>query len=422
MGIKILVGKFCKKVYNKLNEQEFIEVSKMQKRDFTRKRKLGFSGTILMVLNKTGKSLQTGIRAFMKSMQLEAESYSKQAFSKGRLRVKYEAFREIFRMSVNEFYQEFKPKTYKGYRVCAVDGTKLNLPYNEESKTEFGIQDGHGDTIQALGSCLYDVINEFIIDAQIVSCNGNERELAQEHLKYLSSIRTAKELIIFDRGYPSAELIDFIEKNGFQYLMRCDRTFVRGMLPKLTGDDCVITHKFVRSKIEVKLRFITITLPDGNTEFLITNLFDSSFKMQDFAELYHLRLEIETSYDDIKNKLEIENFSGTSSLAIKQDFFATMFLRNLASMMIFENADVINEMHNNRDNKLEYKANVNTVISILKTDLIEMLVTDSKRKRSALFKKIYFEISRAVVPIRPDRSFPRKKSHFHSKFNQNQKS
>ena len=80
MEIKILVGKFCKKVYNKLNEQEFIEVSKMQKRDFTRKRKLGFFGTVLMVLNKTGKSLQTGIRAFMKSLQLETESYSKQVW------------------------------------------------------------------------------------------------------------------------------------------------------------------------------------------------------------------------------------------------------------------------------------------------------------------------------------------------------
>lgn len=394
----------------------------MQKKDFTRNRKLGFSGTVLMVLNKTGKSLQTGIRAFKKSMQSETESYSKQAFSKGRLRVKYEAFQEIFRMSAEEFYQEFNPKTYKGYRVCAIDGTKYNLPHNEESKVEFGIQDGHGDTIQALSSCLYDVLNEIIIDAQIVSCNGNERKLAEEHLEYLSSIQTAKELIIFDRGYPSAQLIDFIDKKGFKYLIRCDRTFVKGMLSKLTGNDCTITHKFVRSKIEVKLRFITVTLPGGNTEFLITNLFDQSFKVQDFTELYHLRWEIETNYDDIKNKLQIEDFSGTSPLAIKQDFFAVMFLRNLASMMIFENAEAIDAMHNSSENKLAYKANVNTVVSILKTDLIEMLITDSKRKRSALFKNIYFEISHAVVPVRPNRSFPRKKSHFHSNFHQNQKS
>ena len=51
--------------------------------------------------------------------------------------------------------------------------------------------------------------------------------------------------------------IDFIDKKGFKYLIRCDRTFVKGMLPKLTGNDCTITHKFVRSKIEVKLRLAT---------------------------------------------------------------------------------------------------------------------------------------------------------------------
>lgn len=89
--------------------------------------------------------------------------------------------------------------------------------------------------------------------------------------------------------------------------------------------------------------------------------------------------------DHIKNKLYIEDFSGTTPLAVKQDFFAVMFLMNLASMMIFENADAIDALHNSGNNKYEYKANVNMVISILKTDLIEMLITDSKRKRAALF-------------------------------------
>ena len=135
-----------------------------------------------------------------------------------------------------------------------------------------------------------------------------------------------------------------------------------------------------------------------------------------------MRWEIETNYNDMKNKLEIENFSGTSPLAVKQDFYATMFLKNLAAMMIFENADLIKELHDSDENQYQYKANMNTVISILKTDLIEMLVTNSKRKRSAILRHIYDEISKAVIPVRHDRFFPRKKSHLHSKFHQNQKS
>ena len=422
MRIKNVVGKFCKKVYNKLNETKFVEVCKMQKEDFTRKRKVGFSGIVLMVLNKTGKSIRTGVRAFMKSMNTEMESYTQQAFSKGRMRVRYEAFQEIFRMTVEEFYSEFKPKTYKGYRLCAVDGTKINLPYNEKSKTEFGIQEGTGSTIQALGSCLYDVLNEIIIDAQIAPCKGNERALAQEHLEYLSTIPTAKELILFDRGYPSSELIKYIEKLGFHYLIRCDKTFVAGMHSKAKGSDCVIEHQFRTTKIAVKLRLLTITLQNGDTEYLITNVFDPKMTAQNFEELYHLRWGIETSCDDIKNKLCIEDFSGTTPLAVKQDFFAVMFLMNLASMMVFENADAIDTLHNSGHNKYEYKANINTVVSILKTDLIEMFITDSKRKRAALFRRIYHEISRAVIPVRSGRSFPRQKSHYSSKFHQNQKS
>ena len=422
MKRKNAVANFLEKVYHRLSDQKFIEESKMEKKDFTRKRKIGFAGTVIMVLNKTGKSLQTGIRAFLKSMHTETESYSKQAFSRGRLRVKWEAFQELFRMTTHEFYSEYKYKTYQGYRVSAVDGTKFNLPYHEKSKIEFGIQDGHGDTIQALGSCLYDVMNGILLDAVIVSCNGNERVLAQEHLEYLSSIQTDQELILFDRGYPSAKLIDFIEKKGFKYLMRCDHTFASGILPKRTGDDCVIMHKFAHSKIEVKLRFITITLSNGREELLITNVFDPHFTVQDFSKLYHMRWEIETNYNDMKNKLEIENFSGTSPLAVKQDFYATMFLKNLAAMMIFENADLIKELHDSDENQYQYKANMNTVISILKTDLIEMLVTNSKRKRSAILRHIYNEISKAVIPVRHDRFFPRKKSHLHSKFHQNQKS
>lgn len=418
----MVVEKFCKMVYNILNNKNFIEGAKMRKEDFTRNRKHGFSDTVIMVLNKTGKSLLTGIYAFMKSIKEESENYSKQAFSKGRMRIKYEAFLELLRMSVKEFYKEFSPKTFKGYRVSAVDGTKLNLPYNEQSIEEFGIQEGTNDQIQALSSCLYDVQNELIIDAVIEPYDSSELNLAQHHLDFLSSIPNDKELIIFDRGYASSEFIRNIESKGFYYLIRCSSSFADCFKNEVTSDDCIITHKFQNTKIEIKTRYIKLILPNGTTEILITNIFDQDFSISDFKELYHKRWEIETNYDDIKNKLEIENFSGTSPLAVRQDFFATMFLRNLASMMIFENAAEIDRLHNSSDNKYLYKANVNNVVSILKTDLIEMLITDSKHKRKLLFRNIYNRISHAVVPIRPDRSFPRKKKHYSSKFSQNNKS
>ena len=411
------------KVFKKLNDNSFVEEFKMKKQDFTRNRIVGFAGTILIVLSKTGKGLSSAIRAFKETVKIENEKYSKQAFSKGRMRIKWEAFRELFEMTITYFYENYGYKTWNGFRLSAIDGIKINLPYSESNVETFGIQKSTGDLPQSLGSTLYDVLNKIIINATASPCNANERELAKQHLEFLSGIKTDKELILFDRGYPSAELISFIEEKGFKYLMRADDTFVRGMVKKATGDDCVITHRFVKSKIEVKLRLIRINLTDSKnqniTEWLITNIFDKSIGIDDFAQLYHLRWGIESKYNDIKNKFQLQNFSGISALAILQDFYATMFLSNIASIMIFENSDEIDRLHNSKDNKYVYIANINNTVSLLKEKVVLLLVCASKFKKRKLLKQIYFEIARAVVPIRNGRSFTRHIAHPAIKFHQN---
>lgn len=311
---------------------------------------------------------------------------------------------------MDEFYKNFTAKTYNGYRVTAIDGITLNLPYHEESISEFKIQKSTGGQIQALGSCLYDVLNEIIIDADIGSYDASEREFAVCHLERLAAIPNGKELVILDRGYPSRSLIKAIEDMGFKYLIRCSSSFVQGMRRKITSDDCIVLHKFYGDTHDFRFRVVTVTLQSGESEYLITNIFDE-FTKDNFYELYHLRWEIETNYNDIKNKLNIESFSGATPIAIKQEFYATTFLRNLASMMILENADQVDELQNSKGNKYEYKANTNAVISVLKIDLIKLFVTDSERKKRTLWKKIYRELSNAVIPIRPGRSFPRRRKH-----------
>ena len=389
MSLKNRVGNFVKKVYDKLQEKSFLEESRMRKQDFTRSRKMSFCDTMIVVMNKTGRGLTAGIRAFFEAVQKENETYSNQAFSKGRMRV-------------DDFYSEFKPEYYKGYRVSAIDGTKLNLPFHTETAEEFGIQKGTNDQIQALGSCLFDVVNKILIDADVMNIETSEKELAMQHLERLSKLEHNKELIIFDRGYPSAELIEFIENKQFKYLMRCSRSFVSPFKNLITSNDCVISYTFKKYKYQANFRVIQFT--------------------DNFKELYHMRWCIETAYNDIKNKLELENYSGVTPLAIRQDFFATMFLRNLASFIIIENKEEIDRLHNSGENMHSYQANVNTVISIIKRDLINMLVVDSKFKRRKLWKKIVTEITRSVLPVRPNRSFLRKKKHACQKFPQNQKS
>ena len=420
MRVKYLVGKTCKKVYDTINNIDFVVKYRMRKQDFTRNRKAGLSDNMMMVLNKTGKGIRAAVRAFLQVAREDDATYSQQAFSKGRMRIKWEAFREIYRITVEDCYSEYNYKTYRGYRLMAVDGSKLNLPYHPDSIEEFGIQKSTGNQIQALSSCLYDVMNGIVVDAIIAPCNASERDLAAEHLENLKKIKEP-DLILFDRGYPSARLIDQLEQNGSSYLMRCDSTFVCGMKRNFKGNDCVITYLFKGSKIEKTFRIIRFDI-NGTKEILITNILDPSFTVEEFKYLYHLRWGIETKYDDIKNKLELENFSGTTPLAIRQDFYATLFLNNLASLMILENQDEIDRRNDVSNNKYQYKINVNAVVSELKESVILLLITDSKRKKKKILKNIYTFISHSVVPIRPNRSFERTNKHRTNKYHLNNKS
>jgi len=84
----------------------------------------------------------------------------------------------------------------------------------------------------------------------------------------------------------------------------------------------------------MKLRFIQVILDNGEVEVLVTNVLDNNIlQTSDFKELYSLRWGIETYFDLIKNRLGLENFTGQSALAVKQDFFATIFLTNYESAM-----------------------------------------------------------------------------------------
>ena len=130
--------------------------------------------------------------------------------------------------------------------MWAIDGRKYNLPTSEELRTHYGIQRSSSEQVHALGSCLYDVLNELVLDAQITLVDGNERELAKKRFDVLQGNprrRGEKVLLLMDRGYPSHNLIREIEQRGWLYVMRCCTEFCRSMHID-NRKDCVIEHRY----------------------------------------------------------------------------------------------------------------------------------------------------------------------------------
>jgi IS4 transposase len=102
---------------------------------------------------------------------------------------------------------------------------------------------------------------------------------------------------------------------------------------------------------------------------LATNLLDEQkYPTAEFAELYHCRWGIETFYGVLKGRLDLENFSGLSSQAVRQDVFATVFLSNLESLLIAPAQEQLQQ----KSQKAKYRQQVNHAVSFhtIKSHLI----------------------------------------------------
>lgn len=409
------------KLHAMIYSEVYKETARVHPSDFTRRRKMSFVQYILFILQRTGRSLQAALNTFALAMEEDPGDYSKQAFSKGRLRIKPEAIRHLFEFTVQEFYGHAQFQTYEGYRILAIDGTKLNLPNTAELQQEFGVQKTHGAAqVQALASGLYDVVNKVMVDVQISSCTTNERTHASELIHDLQAQLAHKNMILLDRGYPSAKLLTQIQDEGHAYVVRCSSEFIKGM--QLEGDDCIIEHRFASMKKRpLKLRVVKVRVSEKTEEILATNLFSPEFTAEKLAQVYKMRWGIETSYDFIKNKLCVERFSGTSKTVVLQDFYATVFLWNLADMLAFELKEGIEEEHRSAENKHTYQLNISMTISTLKERVIELVMCESKRKSGHILRQIHKALHRSVVASIPNRSLPRKRKHPTSKFHNNSK-
>lgn len=404
-----------------IKSQVFHELAKRSEKDFTRKRKMSLANYIWFLLSSTKRSLASALNAFVEELNVSFDNYSKQAFSQGRLRIRPEALLVLMQAVRDWFYEDAEYETWRGMRVMAIDGTTYNLPTSEELKERFGIQKSSGNQIQAQGSCLYDVLNGIILDAQLTDVKGAERTLAQQHLDALAknpARRGEKELLLLDRGYPSGKMIDALEEKHFFYVMRCEPGFCKGMkLGNYKGeDDRILDHKFKNAEKSRHFRVIRFRMSEDTEETLLTNLTDASLTCADFRELYHRRWAVETKYDDLKNKVEIENFSGQSELAVMQDFYAAMTIANLVSVLIFDNREKITEYNRNEDRAYQYKQNFNVTLGLLREKLLRLLTEDSPRVRARMVNKLKADAARHLIPIRNGRSRPRERAHQSFKF------
>ena len=100
---------------------------------------------------------------------------------------------------------------------------------------------------------------------------------------------------------------------------------------------------------DVKVRIVKFTLPSGEIEPLMSNLFD--LNESEFKDLYFKRWRIEVKYDVVKNKLKLPCFGVFSENVIMQDFWISMYLANMVAIAKNEADEKIKEKRKDKDNK-----------------------------------------------------------------------
>jgi len=358
---------------------------------------------MVIMIRKSVKSVQNVVNEAMSWLDFPLITAS--AYSQARYKLKHTAFIALNQTAIVEtMYSDDDYHKFWGFRVLAIDGSKVVLPNTENVREAFGTiaySNGKDSEIQgqhpyALASVLYDVLNRVAIDARLGKARAYEIDLAVEHLAHTQ----AKDLLTMDRNYPSYRMLAQLMQSKRDYVVRCSAAsfaVARSMLKGEGADSQIVTLKPCAGQrpiinklglpLSLKVRFVRVILSTGENEVLITSLHDEAkYPSADFAKLYYLRWGIETFYGLLKTRLGLENFTGTQAEAVRQDFHSSVYLTGLESIL----TDAAQKQLDAKETK--YPQTVNRCVSFnaMKNHAFELLLGktetgDLEAKLTALF-------------------------------------
>ena len=404
-----------------LKDEEFKSHHRTSPKVFLRERKLTFSLVILLILQKTMKSIQLLLNEVFGQIDLDPATNS--AFTQARSHLKHTAFIELNQKAiVAEYYQDDTYRRYQGFRLLAIDSSKLRLPDSRDIRDVFGTinttngKDNNviGKHAHGLASVCYDVLNRIVIDSQLGEAHAYEVDLAVRHLPATQ----ANDLLLLDRGYASYRWLATCVQQQRHFVVRCSAgSFkpARQMLTGLGADSRVVDltsslgQRLSLARLGLpsvlRVRFVRVVLPNGEFEVLVTNLLDEKlFPTFSFSQLYHLRWGVETFYGVVKTRLQLENFSGLTAESVRQDFYATIFITNLEAVLTEEATTQLEK----KTSKNRYPQQVNQAVSFnaIKNYVIALFYLENNSEE--ILRQLTQLFLTNPSSVRPQRSVPRR--------------
>lgn len=145
----------------------------------------------------------------------------------------------------------------------------------------------------------------------------------------------AGDAVLLDRGYCGVEGFLALQQSGADFICRVPRNWApaaRALFAANQAGQSVVALGGPANALSVRL--VTVRLRTGEFEVLATSLLEPSrYPTEGFGEGYALRWGVETFYSVLKGRLELERSSGETLEAVRQDFFNSVFLTNVESLL-----------------------------------------------------------------------------------------
>lgn len=369
-------------------------------------------------------SIQRELNTFfskVQGMDYSIQVVTKGALTQARAKLKPEAFLEMNQVAINEFYEGAPYETWKSHRLLAIDGSTINLPTHGSTREIFG-EHGVGcnaDIPRSMAriSLCYDVLNLLTLDARIDRFVVSEGALLKEHLTNVPFKKG--DIVLLDRGYPSIALMYVLQRMGVDFCVRMkdnwwkevdgfnkEKIESKEVVLNLPKKDKHLQDEWQCALSTVRCRLVSIELNNGEKEILCTSLLDEKmYTIADFKELYHYRWNVEEAYKLFKCRAQLEVFSGKTANAIKQDFYAKIFMMTMCALLSFPIEKKVRE-ETDKARKHAQQINRTNALAFCREAWIVLWMTRQKKKVLAAMDHI---LQKTKEIIRPGRKFKRKK-------------
>ncbi len=414
-------------------------IHQKKEKDFTRDRKLPLRKLIVFILSITSSGKSKGVDSksgeFFKSARRSslwpsAQAIHRSSLTKARKKITWKVFEDIFHSAVKLAYEVWpqrghdtgdKGDTWNGMSVYAIDGSKYSLPATKEMRKEFDSGSGwenpsRGHYPQCLVSTVYDVFRRFPVGRTVVAYNSCERKQA----KILIPKIPPGNLLLLDKGYPSFEIFEFINKNYDGYFIIRTPAYssfaaVTKFIKSNKAEDVILlppSQSYLRKcklssqekkEIEpLRLRVIRLKAPDGKISVLFTSLLDKKqFACKEIIELYFRRWELESYYRHEKIFIDIDTFHSRTVNGIRQELFAAVIMSVITRILIVKAKGNVNTMEPGQLKRIKKESGSGTFDAFAQK--ISKQKQRTKTMPEAQFKNAVMTLAAEAAILTPDK-------------------